>query len=179
MKQETKKSAIEIKVISINTLYKYSKEIIEYEKKHFNQFLGKNIVKVDGSIKQKYQHEKLTFKGKLNDGTYYDVHYWFDIRSGWFDINIKICVNGGSYDTKPSTAFCQYDSLMTSLYKLDSESNLLPYENDLSYLDNVYNVADLSNIANDIKEAAIKYNKETDKMPYIFKDVFFIERLSR
>lgn len=177
MKTETKKSNVEVKVIAINTLYKYAKDIIAYEKKHFDQFIGKGVFKVDGSIKQKFDHEKLTFKGNLNDGTYYDVHYWFDVRSSYFDVNIKVCVNGGSYDVIPATAFCQYDTLNTTLYQLDKEGGLIQCERDYTYLDKVYNVTELSEIANEIKDAAKKYEQAASKMPYIFESVFYIQRL--
>ena len=176
MKTETKKSNVEVKVIAINTLYKHAKEIISYEQEHFSQFIGKNIFKVDGSIKQKYAHEKLSFKGET-DGTRYNVSYYFEVRHGYFDLRMTICVSGGSYDVRPSTAFCQYENLTITIFKTNDAGELANFANNLTYLDTVYTVKELSEIANEIKEAAKKYEEVESKMPHQFKSVFSIQRL--
>lgn len=172
------KTNVEVKVLAINTLYEYAKLIIEHEKKHFNQFIGKDIFKVDGSLKAKYEHEKLTFKGQMNDGTWFNVHSWYQKYSSSFDLKIKVCVNGGSYDVKPTTAFCQYEEISTTLYELDNNC-LIASNRDYSYLDKVYNVDELTAISLEIEKAAKEYEKVKDKMPYIFNDVFYIKRLTR
>jgi hypothetical protein len=174
----TKKTAKEIKILAINTLYEYANKFYEYEKQHFAQFVGIDIFKVDGSIKQKYTHDKLYFKGNLLDGTYFDAHYWFTYSHGWFDINVKICINGGSYDVKPVTAFCQYENQSITLFKTEN-NKLIETNTDISFLDNRYNLNELQSIAQDIKTVAQQYEQAVNKMPYIFKQVFDIERLTR
>ena len=176
---QTKKSSAEVKVIAINELNKWAKVFYEYEKTHFSQFLGVNIFKVDGSIKQKYDHEKQSYKGRLPDGTFVNVHYWFTSSYNRFDIHVKICVNGGSYDVRPSTAYCQYEETTLTIFKMDDESKLIEANTDISHLSTVYNLADLQSIAGEIKEAAKIYESVADKMPWQFKDVFYIERLTR
>ena len=69
---QTKKTQLEIKVLSINTINEYALKCIEHELKFYSQFIGLDIFKVDGSIKQKYLHEKISFEGKLKDGTYFN-----------------------------------------------------------------------------------------------------------
>ncbi len=188
-----KKTALQIKVLLINTLNQYAKTIYEYEKKHFAQFLGMEIFKVDGSLKAKYEHEKLTFKGKLEDGTFYDIHYWFEYNYHTFKIHVKACVSGGSYDVKPNTAFCQYEE--KTLYIFDTKEAPHPSLEKalLKYTVNVltepqggepdfkcdYDEKNLLAIAERIKEAAAAYEKAERDMPYQFKDVLHIERLSR
>lgn len=174
---QAKKSQIEIKVLSINTLYKYAAIIVKYEREHFSRFIGQNIFKVDGSIKQKYDHEKLTFDGFMEDGTHYNVHYWFNSRYS-FDVKIRVCVNGGSYDVKPSTAFCQYDELNSTLFNLENNV-LVATERDYSYLETVYNVEELTKTAKEIKLAGEAYRAASDKLPHQFADAFYIERLTR
>lgn len=172
-----KKSTQEVKVLAINTLYEYAQQFYEYEKLHFGQFIGKDIFKIDGSIKAKYEHEKLSFSGKLNDGTNVNAHYWFTSRHGYFDIHVKICVNGGSYDVSPSTAFCQYEETTLTLFKIE-ENKLIETPANIDYLKNRYDVETLAKIATNIKEAAKVYEAAEDKMPYLFKGVFDVERLT-
>lgn len=184
MKQEltaitgtAKKTAKEIKVLAINTLYEYAKKFYEYEKAHFQKFTGIDIFKVDGSIKQKYSHDTISHKGQLIDGTHVDIHYWLEYRHGWLDINVKLCINGGSYDVNPVTAFTQYESLSSTLFKTQ-DNKLIETNTDISYLDSRYNVQDLQAISEDIKKVAQQYEQAVNKMPYLFKHVFDIKRLT-
>jgi len=174
-----KKSNLEVKVLSINTLYKYAAKCIEHEKKHFDQFLGKDIFKVGGEVKQKYSHERLTFEGFLPDGTHYHVHCWYQLSYKHFYLNVKSCVNGGSYEDKPVTAFCQYDSTMTTLYKVKDGKLTVNDNSDTDYLNKRYEVSELMEIKKGIEKAAELYKAEVNKMPYIFNDVLSVERLTR
>ena len=172
-----KKSNVEVKVLALNTLYEYAKKFIQYEKEFYSKFIGINIFKVDGSIKAKYEHERLSFRGKLPDGAFVDVHYWFN-SSYSFDIHIKLCINGGSYDDKPVTAFCQYEELTSTLFEL-KDNVLTAKDNDISYLDKRYNVEELTAKAKQVKELAEKYETLYNTFPYQFKDVFYLNRLTR
>lgn len=174
----TKKTQAEIKVLAINTLYEYAQKYINHEKERLTPFIGLDVFKVDGSFKQKYDSPKLSDKLQLADGTWVDAHYWFKHYSTDFGICVKICVNGGSYDVKPTTAFCQYEEQYFSLFnKVDGK--LVATEIDRDYLNTRYDVAQLTSIANTIKEAAKVYEAAADKMPYIFRDTFYLDRLTR
>ncbi len=175
-----KKSQIEIKVLAVNTLHKYLLEFYAHEKSFYSQFVGQDIFKADGSVKKKFEHERLSFSGFMEDGTHYDAHYWLSLAHGYFDINVKICVNGGSYDVKPVTAFCQYENQSITLFKvIDGKLTVSENETDLSGFLITYKAEDLEKLALSIKEAARVYELESNKMPYIFKQVLGIERLSR
>lgn len=171
-----KKSSIDAKVLSINTLYEWAEKFFKYEQDHFRQFLGKDIFKVDGSVKAKFEHPKLNAKGQLEDGTFYDVHYWFENRHGYFVIKIKSCINGGSYDDK--SYFCIYDEIGQTLFEVKDgllvETTQQPTDFSIRY-----DAKELQAIAENIKEAAESYRQAANKMPYAFQDVFYIERLSR
>lgn len=174
-----KKTNLEVKVLALNTLNEYAEQIYNYEKKHFSQFLGKDIFKVDGSLKQKYEHPKLEFNGQMADGTFYSVSYWFTSAYNHFDVNIKICINGGSYDVKPTTAFCQYEETRPTLFEIEKTGELketTQQPNDYSVR---YDVASLEAKAAQIKAAAEQYRKASESLPYQFKDVLYIERLTR
>mgnify|MGYP006921369615 CR=1 FL=1 len=176
--QTLKKSNQEVKVLAINTLYEWAEKFFNYEKEHFTQFLGVDIFKVDGTIKKKYEHEKISFRGKLSDGTNVDAHYWFSHSYGTFTIRVKICVNGGSYDVRPTTAFCQYEEISLTLFTTNN-GVLLPTEPDTAFLKTRFDVAELSAIAGNIKKAAEAYETAVNAMPYRFREVFYIERLTR
>ena len=167
----------QIKVIALNTLNKYAREFFNYEKEYFNQFIGKNIFKVDGSIKAKFEHEIKSIREKQGDIFVY-VYYWFEYKYNEFMICVKGCVNGGSYDVQPSTAFCQYEKCTLTLFKTDNEDNLLETVSDTSEIDQVYNLDELEKIAAEIKEAAKVYEMICKKMPYLFNEVFYLQRLT-
>lgn len=174
----TKKTQAEIKVLAINTLYEYAKKYVNHEKTRLDAFIGLDIFKVDGSFKQKYDSPKLSDTLTLPDGTFVNAHYWFKHYSTDFGICVKICINGGSYDVKPTTAFCQYEEQYFSLFnKVDGK--LTATEIDREYLNTRYDVAQLTAIATTIKEAAKVYEAEADKMPYLFRDTFYLSRLTR
>ena len=174
----TKKTQAEIKVLAINTLYEYAKKYVNHEKIRLDAFIGLDIFKVDGSFKQKYDSPKLSDTLTLPDGTFVNAHYWFKHYSTDFGICVKICVNGGSYDVQPNTAFCQYEEQYFSLFnKVDGK--LTATEIDREYLNTRYDVAQLTAIATNIKEAAKVYEAEADKMPYLFRDTFYLSRLTR
>jgi hypothetical protein len=172
-----KKTQSEIKVLAINTLYEYAQKYYEYEKNRLLPFVGLNIFKVDGSLKAKYDADKLSDKIQLSDGTFVDAHYWFYNSSYSFDIRVKICINGGSYDVHPTTAFCQYEEISLTLFKKDNDK-LADTDTDISFLHKRYDVNELRQIAANIKLAAIEYEKEAGKMPYQFNSVFGLQRLT-
>ena len=171
-----KKTSQEIKVLAINTLYEYAEKYYLHEKNRLSKFVGLDIFKVDGSFKVKYDSPKLSDRLKLQDGTFVDAHYWFNHYTNGFDINVKICINGGSYDVKPTTAFCQYEQQSFTLFNKEN-GKLIETNKDMSFLKKRYDVNDLKIIADEIKQAAKVYESIYDKMPYLFKEVFDIKRL--
>jgi len=177
-----KKSNTEVKVMAMNILNKYSKQAISYYNDMLTPFIGKDIFKVDGSIKKKYDFDRFSYEGKDPEGNHISVQSWITINRGWVELTVKICINGGSYDVQPTTAFCQYENRTFDIFSIEPATGyLIPAtrEEDRTYLDTIYNLEDLNKIAADIKQAAEQYRKELDKMPYYFKDVYYLERLTQ
>ncbi len=174
-----KKSNVEIKVLAVNTLYEYAEKYILHEYNRLKPLIGLDIFKVDGSFKAKYDAPKLSDKLQLADGTWVNAHYWFNNNKYGFDIHVKICVNGGSYDVTPTTAFCQYQEQSFTLFEKDENGRIKETNTDRQWLKKRYDVAELNAISAEIKQAAKEYEKTYDKMPHLFKDVYYIERLSR
>lgn len=169
-------SNVEQKCISINTLYEFAQKTVDVEINHLSQFIGKDVFKNDGRLKERYKGERVSFKGQLLNGVFYNVDSWIELSYSKVWLHVKSCVSGGTYDN--NTAFCIYDKLMTQLFSYE-DNKLIPVEVDRNYMGVRYNVEDLQKIANEIEIAAKEYKSKYDKMPYQFKDVFWIERLSR
>ena len=176
-----KKTNLEITVLAVNQLYQWSKKFIEVETNFYNQFLGVDIFKVDGSIKDKYKNNFAhSFSEKLKDGTNLSSQYFFKKTSTALCIEVQICVNGGKYNqpVAPDTAFCQYQRMTFDLFEV--VNNCLVSKNvDRSYLNEVFSENKLLKQANKIKQLAEKYRIEYNKLNYQFKDVLYIERLTR
>lgn len=171
----TKKTAAEVKALAINTLYEYAEKYINHEKQRLSAFIGLDVFKVDGSFKQKYDSAKLSDSLKLSDGTFVSADYWFKHYSSTFDICVKICVHGGNYEDK--TYFCEYQEQSFTLFnKVDSK--LVATDIDREWLKNRFDAAKLQAIADKIKEAAKVYDAELEKMPYQFRNTFWLQRLT-
>ena len=177
MNTPTKKTSAEIHVLAINTLYEYAAKYYQHEKQRLTPFIGLDIFKVDGSFKQKYESPKLSDQTKLEDGTFVNAHYWFTHYTNGFDIHVKICINGGSYDVKPVTAFCQYQEQSFTLFKKE-DGKLIASDIDVSYLNKRYTVDGLAAIAKQVKDAEKVYESAYSKMPHLFTDTFNLRRLA-
>lgn len=175
--QTRKKSEIEVAVMAYNHLYEWAEKIYNHEREHFSQFIGKDIFKVDGNLKEKYKHDTLSHDERLQDGTFIKIYYHLYNKHGWFGAEINICISGGSYDVKPTTAFCQYHRLSVTLFDV-KEGKLIDRVNDIEYLKTRYDLKELTQLADQIKEAAKKYDAIHDKMPYQFTGHFWLQRLT-
>lgn len=176
---QTKKTQLEVNVIAYNEFYKHAKICFDYEKEFYSQFIGKAIFKVDGTIKEKYKHESQTFDYKLPDGTHFTCNYWFRCEYGRFDINIKTCINGGSYDVKPVTAFCKYTEESYTMFDINANGEIVEsaiLRDGPQVIE--YNQNDLLELAAKAKEAAEAYEKAAGEVPYIFRSVLGVQRLT-
>lgn len=173
---KTKKSDLQVKILSLNTLYEHAQKCVEHENKILTPFIGEDVLKVDGSFKKKYEHERVNFKGQMADGTFYDVHYWFTSDYGYLDMRIKSCIHGGSYEDK--TYFCQYDETTYTLFKL-VEGKLQPNteRNNTDYSQR-YEEQPIIEQAAKVKVLAEQYEREVGKIPHFFKGAMNIKRLA-
>jgi hypothetical protein len=107
-------------------------------------FLGKKVLNADGSIAKKLndliKFDEVLLKPFEEDGRG-TLDAYMSVTSYNVRIQAKLCYNGGSYDVKPSTAYCVYhdaikyvgrveDGILISLEELE-EVPLLDFETEL------------------------------------------------
>jgi len=145
---------------------------------YFTPFVGKDIFKVDGSLKAKYAYNAPSFEGKLPDGSHVSAHCWPEKSYGKFELNVKICVNGGSYDVNPVTAFCQYERRSIELFDVkDGILTASVTNTNKDYLNKEWDASELQAHANKVIEAQKQYEAILDGFPYVFSDVCHIKRI--
>jgi hypothetical protein len=172
-----KKSNLEVRILAVNTLNQYAKAIIDHEVNHFRQFVGLDILKTDLSIKKKFQHESLPeFSGILDDGTHFCVNYWIECSQYSFRINIKSCVNGGSYEDR--SYFCEY--YKDVFYPFDFRDGILceNVNEQANRIEQLFNETDLLIMAEEVKKLEKEYSEKLANIPHQFREVMDIRRLS-
>lgn len=178
MKTTKKKSQIEIKVLAVNTLRRWSKNILHYEIPKLKALEGIECFKIDWSFKSKYAYDKHPeINGQMPDGTWYNVTYWHEHSGNEYGIRVKLCLNGGSYDDR--TYFCIYDE--QSFFPFVIKEGKLISKPDYSYtwINKMFKVSDLEKAAAKVHALAERYERECDKVHYEFHSVLNIQRLTR
>lgn len=184
MYTQNKATTLQTKILAVNTNYSHAIEIVEYEQKQLQKYLGQNILKIDGSFKAKVNHVKLVIE-KKNVPAYgftfwQDTHYWFTANYGKLSVNVKTCVSGGGYDKNGVNCNCQYENVCIDIFEIDKNGNLQPLTNTTAhnYLKVQYNEADILAKKAEIEKAAIEYEKKYNTMPYIFASITGVKRLT-
>ena len=178
----TKATTLETKVLAINTLYAHSKKIIEKELSFLTPLIGKKVVKADGSFLAKYEHEKIDFKYKVNAYEFdfwADTNYYFTLSSGRLELNVRTCVSGGGYDKNGVNCNCQYEKQTFSLFSIDENGVITGlYPENRDFINTVYSVDTLIEQAKKAEEAAKIYESFVKNVPYLFREILRVKRLT-
>ncbi len=175
-----KATSLQTQILCVNTLYAHSKEIIQNEISFLLPLIGKDILKVDGSFKAKYEHQKRIFKYKVNEfgfDFWVDTHYYFTAKYGKLSIEVITTVTGGGSDKNGVNANHSQQRQGYDLFVLNNGILSAIVETDRSYLDTPYNEADILAAAEKVKEAAKQYDAVLQSVPYLFRDVLYLQRL--
>ena len=172
-----KKTPLQIKIQALNLLNEYSAQYFTAATDHFRRFLGVNPFKVDGTIKEKYKIRLEPIKGRTQDDTYFDVHAWIVKGYSSLDIRVKICISGGSYDVKPSTAFTLYEDVTIEICEIRDDI-LCERTRQAPDFTTRYHEDDILKAAEEAKKAASEYRKAYDRVPYQFRDILQIKYLT-
>jgi hypothetical protein len=180
-KQPNKATDLQTQILCANSLHKHCIDIIAYELNFLTPFIGLNILKVDGSFKAKYDHEKmqgLIYKTVEYGFNYHiDTHYYFTAKYGKLSIEVITSASGGGADKNGVCTGHRQMRKNIDLFALDTNGNLQPVEIDKSEISNIYNEADILAAANKIKQAAQQYNNVLHSLPYMFRQTLFIQEL--
>jgi hypothetical protein len=175
-----KATALQTQILCYNTLYEHSKQIIAKEVSFLSDFLGKGILKSDGSFKAKYIHDLLRFKEKVNKfgfDFWVDTHYYFICKYGKLSIEVTTTVSGGGYDRSGVNANHSQNRRGFDLFVVDNGILLSLFEDNRDFLNVVYDEAEILNAADNVKEAAKEYEKTLKTVPHIFRQSLYLQRL--
>jgi len=175
-------TSLQAKILSINTINKHSKIIFEHETKECEKFIGTNPLKIDGTFKAKITHNKKEFKRTKISAFGFDwwieTMYYLTNQYGYFSANIRTCTTGGGADINGVNQYCIYEDRSFDLFKIDDNGNFC--ESDRATNDfKQYKESDLLKMERQIKAEAEKYKAALNKLPYEFRNVLGIERLTR
>ena len=104
---------IEQHIESINFLNVNRLDLLNHIKEDIKQLEGKKLELASGGLSKQFklkgEHKKTTIdvEGKT---VYLSYQYYYSIDYGYLKVHHKVCINGGSYEDTPSTAFCQYQT---------------------------------------------------------------------
>ena len=175
-----KATSLQTQILCLNTLYQHSKEIIKNEIDFLLPLIGKDILKVDGSFKAKYEHEKKQYKYQVKEfgfDYWVNTHYYFSAAYGKLSITVITSVHGGGYDKNGVNANSNQQQQTFDLFSLNNGilSDLI--ETDRNYLDTPYNEAEILAAAEKVKEVAKQYDAVLQTVPYLFRDALYLQRL--
>lgn len=174
MKAAAKKlTSLEIKIMAVNALQEHAKRILAHEIAGFKKLIGVDAFKVDGSMKAKYHFDKMERVSQKFGENWLSVDYYRDKTDSSIRISIKVCINGGSYEVTPSTAFCIYHE--ESYYIANIVDGKIEAKNlDLKFLDQKFTVASLQKLQKQAEQAAEAYNKAKSAIDHRFRQVLDI-----
>jgi len=172
-----KKSQLEVSVIAHNAMARFFPIARAAKVAHFSKFIGKSIFKVNGSLMEKCKETNgFSFDGMIEDGTTHcSVQTWVSLRNYSSDamyLTVKICVNGGSYDD--NSYFCQYLTETSDIFKYDGTlgAECTPY------FPASFDLEAIKAAAKEAIEAAKVYESAMNKVPYQFRGLANVQRLT-
>jgi hypothetical protein len=175
-------TSLQAKILAVNTANQHTKQIYDFLTGQLKNLIGVNPLKVDGSFKAKHEIEKLHIeKQKISMfgfNWWIDTNYYLTPKYGYLTAEIKTCITGGGQDRNGVNRYCIYEYKNIDIVKIDE--NGIFCENDRPREDEpIYNEKEILQQAKEIKEAAEAYRAKANTFPYQFKDVLYIERLTR
>jgi len=171
-------------VDAVNFLNEYIPIIVDEVKTQLDPHIGKPIFKSDGSWRKSVNWKYKPIKKQLPNGDWLDVSYYVRQQMGYIDLNINLCLNGGSYDVHPTTGFTIYQKQSLVIYTVDScdffsrwDGNIVDFNIDLEQYNVRYTVESILQQAEIVKTEAIKFGSQVDKIPFRFRDALYLPTL--
>lgn len=163
-------------VDAVNLLHEHVPIIVAEVLEQLAPNVGKPIFKADGSFRKSVNWEYKPIQKQLPNGDWLTVSYsiYKPNYAGCVDLRITVCLSGGSYEDKPSTAFTFYENATVTIYHLDQDGNLVDIVIDLTQYDQRYNANNLLTKAEELKTKTEQLRLSLDRFPYRFREALFI-----
>lgn len=178
-----KRSTLEVRAQALEELSKANVKIGAAFKAHYDQFIGQDIFKVDGSVKQKFKFDLSPYRTphgtpRRKDGTFLTVSAYEEMSYHSFKVNVKVCLNGGSYEDQPSTAYCNYEENTLYIYDVKDGAIVENVNHVGKFGGKVvkYNLEKLKKQALKLEKMREKYEAEAEKTPHLLRDDLRIKR---
>ena len=164
-------------VDAVNFLNEYVPQIVTTVKNQLNSSIGKPIFTVNGAWRKSVNWIYSPIKKQLANGDWLSVEYYVQQQYNYVDLRVKICLNGGSYDVKPVTAFTLYQEQSIIIYIVDENGNIVDFDVDLTPYTKKYTVETIMTQANEAERKAKEYEAAREKVPYRFRDALYLSYL--
>ncbi|MDC7250732.1 MAG: hypothetical protein PQJ49_12515 [Sphaerochaetaceae bacterium] len=115
---------VQQRIIGLNYLNKERLNLLNSIKDQYKDMEGAKV-QLSTSDKSKKWTLKGDHKGESTDINGLKVHlsfqYWFEFSYSFVILHTKVCISGGSYEVRPSTAFTQYMEKSDYIGRLDNQ----------------------------------------------------------
>lgn len=154
-----------------NALKAFAKTILSAVLPQLTQFIGKKIFLGDGSKSKIFNIDINKFAPAPIKGMHVQAHATYLTNDyGKLQLKVGICLNGGSYDVTPKTAFCKYLDRQIELGILKDGQNL----DSIIELDKIvkaYELDEVLDLSDELEKIATyrKLQTQADKSKELIK----------
>lgn len=113
---------------NIDGLNIHNKQVKEYYLSAIQQaqaLIGKKIHTAKMEKSKQFNIDLPHIKEQINGAEWIDIHSWFTFSGQSVWLHIKTCYSGGSWDVKPTTAFCIYFNDGLYIGETDNDGKLM------------------------------------------------------
>lgn len=177
-----KRTQLNIHVQGLNLMNEYTSQIVPQLLEAIKGLIGVKIFLADGGKSKKLAAITLPNIVRGLDAatdTFLDYGYYLTSSYGILQMRINLCINGGSYDVKPSTAFTQYFEKTLHLGDIeDGILNSLVTTEAIMYnsaLNKRYDEAGILAAVDNYNEKAKELEVLKNKVPHEIRHLFYIK----
>lgn len=176
-----KATALQTNILAANKLNEVIPAIIEYEKVRLLPLMEKDIFKIDGSLKAKYQFNKMSFDSQEIEA--YGFKWWVrttyytEIKHGEYRIVINVNVSGGGADKNGVNSNSSSHGKTIPLFSVKETTLIVEHQINLSDYDVRYDEETILKAANNVKEAKTAYELAVGAVPYQFRECLYITNI--
>lgn len=164
-------------VDAVNFLNEYIPQIVIEVKKQLDPHIGKPIFTGSGAWRKSVNWIYNPIKKQLANGNWLSVEYYVQQHYNYVDLRVKVCLNGGSYDVHPTTAFTIYQEQGLTIYTVDENGNIVDFNVDLTPYNVKYDVDTVLKQAEVLNTVAEQLRNEIDKIPHRLRDALYLPSL--